>query len=179
MDAAAFIQHGVVSITKRLSEPRFRMVPRFCILVHHGPPTVIYLRRGLSGLAGLGTTELLGRGVLLGLLRTADSAHTSDSLLAEISAVAILGRLVGNTLVDPAKSHSVDQYHLFLSNVMLYRADIRTSRDSLLAGGGAGTVGHRNLVLAGLLGVAGLLGGNGNGTVLIALDTDGLGERLC
>ena len=43
----------------------------------------------------------------------------------------------------------------------------------LLAGGGAGTVGHSDHVLSGLLGVAGLLGGHGN-TVLSSLDTDSL-----
>lgn len=43
----------------------------------------------------------------------------------------------------------------------------------LLAGGGAGTVGHSDHVLSGLLGVAGLLGDHGN-TVLSSLDTDSL-----
>lgn len=61
------------------------------------------LRVLLGGLAGLGTTGLLGRSVLLGLLGAADGAHTGNSLLAEIGAVAVLGSLVGDTLVDPAR----------------------------------------------------------------------------
>lgn len=44
----------------------------------------------------------------------------------------------------------------------------------LLAGGGVGTVGNGDLVLTGLLGVAGLLGGHSDATVLGSLDTDGL-----
>lgn len=46
----------------------------------------------------------------------------------------------------------------------------------LLAGGGLGAVGDGDLVLGGLLGVVGLLGGNGDATVLSGLDTDGLEE---
>lgn len=53
-------------------------------------------------------------------------------------------------------------------------------RSALLASGGVGAVGHGDLVLAGLLGVVGLLGGHGNATVLSGLDTNGLdcGLRL-
>jgi hypothetical protein len=46
--------------------------------------------------------------------------------------------------------------------------------DDILAGGGVGTVGHGDLVLAGLLGVARLLGDDGDTTVLSGLDTEGL-----
>lgn len=46
----------------------------------------------------------------------------------------------------------------------------------LLAGGGLGAVGDGDQALGGLLGVVGLLGGNGDGTVLKGLDTDGLEE---
>ena len=44
----------------------------------------------------------------------------------------------------------------------------------LLAGRGLGAVGHGHHVLAGLLGVAGLLGDHGNTTILRGLDTDSL-----
>lgn len=44
----------------------------------------------------------------------------------------------------------------------------------VLAGAGARTVGHGDQVLGGLLGVAGLLGEDGNTTVLSGLHTDGL-----
>lgn len=57
----------------------------------------------LGGLTGLGATGLLGRSLLLSLLRAADGADTSDSLLTEIGTVVVLGSLVGNTLVDPAR----------------------------------------------------------------------------
>lgn len=71
---------------------------------HHHRCTHL-LRVLLGGLAGLGAAGLLGRKVLLGLLGTTDGAHTGNGLLAEVSAVAVLGSLVGNTLVDPARSH--------------------------------------------------------------------------
>lgn len=58
---------------------------------------------GLGSLAGLGAAELLGGGILLGELGAADSADAGDGLLTDISTVAILGGLVGNTLVDPVK----------------------------------------------------------------------------
>jgi hypothetical protein len=45
--------------------------------------------------------------------------------------------------------------------------------DNILSGGGVRTVGHGDLVLAGLLGVAGLLGDDGDTTVLSGLDTEG------
>jgi hypothetical protein len=46
----------------------------------------------------------------------------------------------------------------------------------LLADAGLGAVGDGDLVLGGLLGVAGLLGDDGDTTVLSGLDTDGLDE---
>lgn len=44
----------------------------------------------------------------------------------------------------------------------------------LLAGSGLGAIGDGDQVLAGLLGVAGLLGGHGDITVLSTLNADGL-----
>lgn len=110
-------------------------------IVHNSASSRDNLLRLLS-LAGLSATGLLSRSILLGELGAADGADTGDGLLAEISTVAVLSSLVGNTLVD-------------------------------LAGGGAGTVGHSDHALSGLLGVAGLLGDHGN-TVLSSLDTDSL-----
>lgn len=104
----------------------------------------IHLLLGLLSLAGLSTTGLLGGGILLGLLGATDGADTGNGLLAKVSTVAVLGSLVGNTLVD-------------------------------LAGGSVGAVVDGDEVLAGLVGVAGLLGGHGDTTVLSTLDTDGLG----
>lgn len=63
-----------------------------------------HLRGGLSSLASLGAAGLLSRGFLLGELGTADSADASDGLLAEVSAVTLLGSLVGNSLEDPIES---------------------------------------------------------------------------
>lgn len=77
------------------------------ILILHGPelsPILeIHLLRGLSSLASLGAAELLSGGILLRALGAADSADASDGLLAEVSAVTLLGGLVGNSLVDPIK----------------------------------------------------------------------------
>lgn len=64
----------------------------------------MHLLRLLS-LAGLGATGLLGGSVLLGELRATDGAHTGNSLLADVSTVAVLGGLVGNTLVDPGGNY--------------------------------------------------------------------------
>lgn len=50
-------------------------------------------------------------------------------------------------------------------------------RIALLASGSVGTVVDGDEVLAGLVGVAGLLGGHGDTTVLSSLDTDGLKVR--
>lgn len=55
----------------------------------------------LSRLASLSAAGLRSGGLLLGLLRLANSAHTGNSLLAEVGTVVLLGGLVGNTLVDP------------------------------------------------------------------------------
>lgn len=61
----------------------------------------IYLLGFLGGLAGSGAAGLGGRGLLLGLLGAAEGAHAGDGLLADVSAVAVLGGLAGDTLVDP------------------------------------------------------------------------------
>lgn len=62
-------------------------------------------------------------------------------------------------------------------NGMVRRPGMRgRSLGFLLAGGGLGAVGDGDLVLGGLLGVAGLLGDDGDVTVLSGLDTDGLNE---
>lgn len=68
--------------------------------LHHSLSSqqIIYLLGGL-GLAG--TAGLGGGGVLLGQLGAAEGAHTSNGLLADVSAVTVLGGLAGNTLVDP------------------------------------------------------------------------------
>lgn len=63
-----------------------------------------HLRGGLSSLASLGAAGLLSGGFLLGELGAADSADASDGLLAEVSAVTLLGSLVGNSLEDPIES---------------------------------------------------------------------------
>lgn len=61
----------------------------------------IYLLGLLGGLAGSGAAGLGGGGLLLGLLGAAEGAHAGDGLLADISTVAVLGGLAGDTLVDP------------------------------------------------------------------------------
>lgn len=58
----------------------------------------------LRRLPGLGTTELLQGSIVLGLLRAADGTHAGNSLFAEVSTVAMLGGLVGNTLVDTERT---------------------------------------------------------------------------
>jgi hypothetical protein len=50
---------------------------------------------------GLSTTELGGRGILLGLLRAAEGADTGDSDLAQVGTVSALSSVAGNALVDP------------------------------------------------------------------------------
>ena len=77
------------------------------IQILHGPRfssiSGTNLLGSLGGLAGLGATELLGGSILLGDLGAADSADAGNGLLADVSAVAVLGGLVGNTLVDPSE----------------------------------------------------------------------------
>lgn len=79
-----------------------------------------YLLGLLGGLAGSGAAGLGGRSLLLGLLGAAEGAHTSDGFLADISAVAVLGGLAGDTLVDPT-SHTLRSAPLlfyYLSGLM-------------------------------------------------------------
>lgn len=54
-----------------------------------------------SGLLGLSATDLGGRGVLLGLLRTTKSADTRDSGFSQVGTVSVLGGAAGDALVDP------------------------------------------------------------------------------
>lgn len=54
---------------------------------------------GGSGLLGLVAAELLLGGRLDGALRSADGRDALDGNLTEIGAVAVLGGLVGNSLV--------------------------------------------------------------------------------
>jgi len=92
-----FIQHDV-TFTFSFKVSRFAVRPPPFAITSEKP----LLRILLGGLAGLNTTGLGGGGVLLGLLRAADGAHTSNGLLAKIGTVTVLGSLVGNTLVDLA-----------------------------------------------------------------------------
>lgn len=62
-----------------------------------------HLLRLLLGLSGFSTAGLLSGSLLLGLLGAANGADAGDSVLTDISAVAVLGSLVGNTLVDPMR----------------------------------------------------------------------------
>lgn len=64
------------------------------------------LRRLLSGLPSLVTPELRGGSVLLGLLRTADGTDTGNSVLTDVTTVAVLSAEVGNALVDPENPSS-------------------------------------------------------------------------
>lgn len=64
-------------------------------------PAAHLFRSFLSGLLGLGSSELLCGSILLGLLCAADGADTGDGVLTEVSTVAILCSLIGNALVDP------------------------------------------------------------------------------
>lgn len=150
----------------------------------------IYLLLGLlGGLAGLSTTGLLGGGILLGLLGATDGADAGNGLLTEIGTVTVLGGLVGNTLVDPRVgvmlvSHTVIPFsHVqcpFAISKCLDIIQVQVPVDlriALLAGTGVGAVVDGDEVLAGLVGVAGLLGGHGDTTVLSTLDTDGLEMR--
>lgn len=126
------------------------------------------LRALLGSLAGLDATGLAGRSVLLGLLGAANGAHTGDGLLANVGTVAVLGSLVGNTLVDPGG--------LELES-LITRQRNHLGAICLLASGALGAVVDSNGVLTGLLGVAGLLGDHVNTTVLGSLDTNGLEEQ--
>lgn len=121
---------------------------------------------GLGSLAGLGAAELLSGSILLGELGAADSADASDGLLADVSAVTVLGGLVGDTLVDPGGKSQ----HLYSRHCMLIE------RVALLAGGGAGTVVHSDEGLSGLLDGAGVLGGHSD-SVVGALNTDSLRRK--
>lgn len=64
-------------------------------------PGISYLLRLLSGLLGLLATELLGGSVLLGPLGTTDGTDTGDSVLTDVTTVAVLSSDASNTLVDP------------------------------------------------------------------------------
>lgn len=67
------------------------------------------LRLLLGGLPGLSATGLLGGGLLLGLLGTTDGADAGNGVFADISAVAVLSGLAGDTLVDPIQQNDVHQ----------------------------------------------------------------------
>lgn len=60
-----------------------------------------------SGLLGLDTAELGGRGILLRLLRTTNSANTSDSGFPQVGAISALGGAAGDALVDPVVEKSL------------------------------------------------------------------------
>lgn len=71
----------------------------------------------LRSLLCLRTAELLRRGVLLRLLRLADSTDAGNSIFAEICTVAVLSGLVRDALVDPAIDPSVSNLpSKYLSN---------------------------------------------------------------
>lgn len=80
----------------------------------------------------------------------------------------MLGGLVSDTLVDPRAKIKMSTGRKSNRRHASGYTEFR-----LLAGGGAGTVSHGDQVLSGLVGVAGLLGGDGD-TVLSGLDTDSL-----
>lgn len=67
------------------------------------------LRLLLGGLPGLSAAGLLGGGLLLGLLGTTDGADAGNGVFADISAVAVLSGLAGDTLVDPIQQNDVHQ----------------------------------------------------------------------
>ena len=127
------------------------------------------LRALLGSLAGLDTAGLAGRSVLLGLLGAANGADAGNGLLANVGTVAVLGSLVGNTLVNPG-GLELDSF--------IPRQRRHLYKICLLASGALGAVVNGDGVLAGLLGVAGLLGDHINTTVLGGLDTNGLDEQV-
>jgi hypothetical protein len=67
----------------------------------------LVLLSGGSGLLGLVATELLLRLGLDGLVGSLDSGNTLDSSGAEVSTVAVLGSLVGNSLEGPGEEFMV------------------------------------------------------------------------
>lgn len=67
----------------------------------------LVLLGGSSGLLGLVATELLLRLGLDGLVGSLDSGNTLDSSGAEVSTVAVLGGLVGNSLEGPGEEFMV------------------------------------------------------------------------
>ena len=85
--------------------------PNACIHTISYHPFYHLLGLLLSGLAGLGASELGSRGALLGSLGVTDGADAGDGIGTEIGAVVELGGTVGNTLVGPIcrKNRSVFQ----------------------------------------------------------------------
>lgn len=83
-----------------------------CSLIHNHPFLCLHhkslvLLSGGSGLLGLVATELLLRLGLDGLVGLLDGRSTLDSGGAEVSAVRVLGDLVGNGLVGPGEGKSM------------------------------------------------------------------------
>lgn len=106
----ALVQHGARMVLETrpvfFSFPLMINDPFSCLRTANpnsipGIIRISHLLRLLGGLLGLLTPELLGGGVLLGLLRTADGADASNSILADVTTVAALSGEVGNALVSP------------------------------------------------------------------------------
>lgn len=124
------------------------------------------LRRLLLGGSGLGSPDLGRRRHLLGALGATDGADTGNSLLAEVSTVAVLGSVVGDTLVDPRKR-----------GISTARSDadgMCPETPHLLAVGGVRAPSDGVDALSRLLGLARSLGDEDNAALLGGLDTNSL-----
>lgn len=109
-------QMGQITIMK--PEPRLGNTPSkpqvsLCtqaFLVRTGPSERMHCickRRSSLRLYGLGSTALLGWGVLLGSLRVSESTGSRDSILVQITTVRLLAHGICDVLVDPVDIISI------------------------------------------------------------------------
>ena len=100
--------------------------PNACIhttIPHHAFRHLLGLL--LSGLAGLGASELGRRGALLGSLGSTNGADAGNGIGTEVGAVVELGGAAGNTLVGPIcrKNRSVFQCSRYAQRSSFFHAE--------------------------------------------------------
>lgn len=138
------------------------MVGGGVLLYHQLLSDLLVLLSSGGSLLGLVAAELLLGLGLDGLVGSLDGGSTLDGSGAEVRAVAVLGDLVGNSLVGPLETVSA-----------VLRGILRRNVQNLLAVGLDGAVRGLGGVLSGLVGLS-LLGGDDNLALLTNGDTNGL-----
>lgn len=141
------------------------------VLLYHQLLRALLVLLGSGGsLLGLVAAELLLGLGLDGLVGSLDGGSALDGGGAEVRAVAVLGDLVGNSLVGPFGMTVSAVQGMFCFSPF---SQLEHMSKNLLAVGLDTVVGGLGGVLGGLVGLS-LLGGDDNGTLLAGGDTNGL-----